>query len=589
MAENEHRKQIGPYRLTKHLSSRGSSDSYLGARIDDPQPLVIRVLRADTTASLVIRDRIIRKSEQAFSFTHPVLVPTLDVRREGREVVVTRGFEEGANLHRLLLAYRKAGRPFPVQAAFLILEQLLGGVASLQASSGALSEDSDASFHGGITLRNVFITSEGRVRLTGFGVGELGVREASVEAWKNRRMNSMSPRWIFAGTWGQEEDLFSIGALTYTLLTGEGVYGTMDTGSPEALRELVRVWEGVDINKLNESSSLKTANAVVRRLASPRPAGNFAGAQEAQDVLNSILPPLSGEKRGEVLRGLLDGSLQDGWVSDVEDTAPVPEKHPSAEGGATRTLLEASEKPAGGETLRGANLSSLGEEFQSVREQFKVIRGAEPLPVGGDSVPLARLSDSSGADERAEATLEVSASEIFGAHGGLNSEPTIDLIGVDERVQENVPTAQLPESVSVDQPIGQDDRTLDVDGSSLATPMRSETVVRLRTPHPKRIRGAGTRERERDVRKMATTDIKNHFEKAVLSEQLPPLRNSLYFRLLLGALSILFVLVLLLLGLWMRKVDRLQEVNGVSSMPTTTTSTQTVEPNCSDEGVRGTS
>ena len=184
MSENADRTHIGPFRLTKHLSSRGTSDCYLGSRMDGADPLVIRVLRADTTASLVIRDRMIRKSEHALLFSHPVLVPTVDVRREGREVIVARPFQDGANLNRILLAYRNAGRMFPAQAAFVILEQLLDGVAWLQAKGGALSEDGNSTFHGGITLRNVFITSEGKVRLTGFGVGELAVREASVEAWK---------------------------------------------------------------------------------------------------------------------------------------------------------------------------------------------------------------------------------------------------------------------------------------------------------------------------------------------------------------------------------------------------------------------
>ena len=122
----------------------------------------------------------------------------------------------------------------------------------------------------------------------------------------------------------------------------------MDTGSPEALRELVRVWEGLDNNKLSERSGLKAANAVVRRLASPRPAGNFSGAREAREVLNNVIPPLPAEMRDELLRKLLDGSLSEDWGPVTSEVAQVDPEHPSAEGGATRTILEAAPKSAGG-------------------------------------------------------------------------------------------------------------------------------------------------------------------------------------------------------------------------------------------------
>ena len=118
-----------------------------------------------------------------------------------------------------------------------------------------------------------------------------------------------------------------------------------------------------------------------------------------------------------------------------------------------------------------------------------MIGGAQPVARVGEKARVIQGSGMTSSEElQDEPTLEVNASEIFGARAGMGVEPTIDLIGVDEQVQENIPTAQLPEGARGDQPIGQDDRTLDVDGDSLAAPLRSETVVRLRTPHPKKIR-----------------------------------------------------------------------------------------------------
>jgi hypothetical protein len=118
----------------------------------------------------------------------------------------------------------------------------------------------------------------------------------------------------------------------------------------------------------------------------------------------------------------------------------------------------------------------------------------------------------------------------------------------------NTPAPQREESI---QGIGQDDRTLDLDGARIFHEKRSQTVLRVKTPAPSTVlntRDDGGEFEEGGGRQ----DSRMNFGKAVLAERLPPISGSATFRLLVVALGILFLLLGMLVFLWIRKMDVLQ-------------------------------
>jgi len=512
---------------------------------------------------------------------HPSLVPTLEVIRDGREIICVRSYVQGADLTRIAHGYHSAGEAFPLSGAMVILSELLKALHYLQSSSGQGKGEPEDWLHGGITPRNLFVESNGNLQITGFGFGELGIRGASVEAWKNRRMSAMSPRWIAKGHLEQEEDLFAAGALIYGLLMKEGVYGTPDTSSPEELLNLVRGWGGIDSEALALRTRSKSIAAVLKRLTSAKAGANFGGAREALLALDNVVPNWSENEKRVILEGMLDGSVKDGdLVSEGDATSPTV--HPLGEGGATRTILDGGHKreaPSTAQdnssTLRGASTESLGEDFQSVKKNFGVLKDQKAQQSGRGGVvrrpevrpKLRKSSDASKHDVIPDKTLDVDGAQIFAGMEGTNGQgdSTLEL---DQRQifpqgigggREDLPTSNTPapQRGELGAIIGQDDRTLDLDGARIFQEKRSQTVLRVKTPAPSTV--FNTRDEAGQYgADGARQDSRINFGKAVLADRLPPISESATFRLLVMALGVLFLLLGLLVFLWIRKMDVLQ-------------------------------
>ena len=559
---------------------------FLGVSPDLGAPVVVRVLVAENTGALVVRDRVLRQASIAQGFKHRALVPVGEVIREGREVHVVREFVDGLDLDRVAEDYRRRGEAFPLSAVLVILYECLSALSYLHSNIAQSGANESDWVHGAITVHNVLINRKGAVQMTGFGFGDLGTREKSIDLWKARRMNYMSPRYICAGHLGVEEDLFALGALAYHLIAGEPLYSPIRETNAEALRTAISEWGGLEVEGLVKSSGSKTLSAVIKRLATPRPGSAFLSAQEARDALGSVVsPPLESERK-RILMGVLDGSERhvNDWqrVWKEETTA----SHPVGEGGATRTILDSvvrgvKDGVAGASlTLRGASTEELGKEFESAKMSFGEIRSKEKDSTVADQDEASKshsggvirraevrvkpqLRDSSDANFKRmlenESTLDMGENAFREAkerHKVL-SDPTLDvdraeifpqgLSGVSPTI--NIP---FPLSIAGDNPsAGQDDKTLDVDSQRVFPSKSNATVVRMKTPLPLSV---GTHKKKVTVR-VASPEKKRSWEKAVLSDALPPISNSNTFRSLAFLLGVLFVLIGVLVFLLLRRDD----------------------------------
>jgi hypothetical protein len=155
----------------------------------------------DAAAARRLRDEV-RLARQV---SHPNVCRVHDVGEADGEIFVSMELIPGEDLASLL---RRIGR-LPPEKALEIGRQVAAGLAAAHAA-GVLHRD--------LKPANVMLDSEGRARLTDFGVAV--ARRGAANAGLAGTPAYMSPELLAGGSPTVRSDLFSLGALLYELLTG---------------------------------------------------------------------------------------------------------------------------------------------------------------------------------------------------------------------------------------------------------------------------------------------------------------------------------------------------------------------------------
>jgi serine/threonine protein kinase len=167
---------------------------------------------ADQAAAAALAERFIREGRIAARLTHPGIVTILaaDVF-DGRPAIVMEMLE-GCTLAGLL----ERG-PLSPPAAMSVLDQLLDALDYAH-QRGVIHRD--------IKPDNVFITDDGRVKVTDFGIASLGASAAATgEAGLVGTVAYASPEQVLGGFVDQRTDLWAAGAVAYDMLAGADPFG----------------------------------------------------------------------------------------------------------------------------------------------------------------------------------------------------------------------------------------------------------------------------------------------------------------------------------------------------------------------------
>jgi serine/threonine-protein kinase len=286
------------YKLDRKLGEGGMATVYSGTDTVLRRRVAIKVLRPQYAADEEFVRRFYQEAESAARLSHPNIVNTYDVGREGDTYYIVMELVDGPSLAEVI-----AGGPLPEPVAIDYAAQICNGLAYAH-RSGLLHRD--------IKPANILVTKDDVVKLSDFGIARAVSQQTMALTKPGLVMGSVyyiSPEQAQGHELHESSDLYSVGVVLYQMLTGALPYlgespvtvALKHIGDPVPVLDAthgVSPALGAIVNKLlqkNPENRFNSASDVATALreARERPSvANFAIADDAPtQITHTVLPP----------------------------------------------------------------------------------------------------------------------------------------------------------------------------------------------------------------------------------------------------------------------------------------------------------
>jgi serine/threonine-protein kinase len=259
------------YRLDRKLGEGGMATVYSGTDTLLRRRVAIKVLRSQYAADAEFVRRFYQEAESAAKLSHPNIVNTYDVGREGDTYYIVMELVDGPSLAEIIAADGKLPEPVAIDFA----AQICNGLAYAH-RSGLLHRD--------IKPANVLVTKDDVVKLSDFGIARAVSQQTMALTKPGLVMGSVfyiSPEQAQGHELNESSDLYSVGIVLYQMLTGELPFGG-ESPVTVALKHIGDPVPTLDTKKLGISPALAS---IVNKLLQKRPENRFASASEVATAL----------------------------------------------------------------------------------------------------------------------------------------------------------------------------------------------------------------------------------------------------------------------------------------------------------------
>ena len=275
-------KTVGRYEILREVGRGGMAIVYLARQSDLDRFVALKELAAFHAADHSIAQRFLRESRVAGSLSHP-------------NIVTVHGYFEHDGTPYIAMEYVERGslRPYVGQ---LSLAQISGVLEGLLA--GLTHAEHQGIVHRDLKPENLMVTSDGRVKITDFGIAKATTKLQSeplltVTGTTIGTPRYMAPEQAMAQEIGPWTDLYSVGCMAFELFTGRVPFH--DSEAPMAIL-LRHVNEPIPPVKSIDPSVDEQLSDWVERLLVKDPKERTQSASDAWDDLEEIVIALLGPR-----------------------------------------------------------------------------------------------------------------------------------------------------------------------------------------------------------------------------------------------------------------------------------------------------
>lgn len=224
------RRVFGRYFLER-LVGRGGMGVVWKARDETlDRPVALKFLPDLFFLDAAARDDLKRETRRSLDLTHPHIVRIHDFIEDEEMAAIAMEYVDGPNLSQLRV--ERPSRCFEPEELSYWVTGLCAGLA--------YAHDSGLCVHRDLKPSNLMVNSRGALKITDFGIAcSMHNTAARVSAWSSTggTLGYMSPQQLMGDLASPSDDIYSVGATLYELLTGKPPFYSGDLSTQ--IREVV--------------------------------------------------------------------------------------------------------------------------------------------------------------------------------------------------------------------------------------------------------------------------------------------------------------------------------------------------------------
>src|SRR5438094_1645213 len=280
----------GRYRIIRKLGAGGMANVYLAEDQELGRRVAIKILDDRHAADDSFIERFRREAKNAAGLSHPNIVSIYDRGEAEGTYYIAMEYLAGRSLKELIVSRG----PAAVRIAIDYTRQILAAIGYAH-RHGIVHRD--------IKPHNVVVDSDGRLKVTDFGIARAGASQMTEVGSIIGTAQYLSPEQAKGAPVDQTSDLYSVGVVLYELLTGVVPFSG-DTPVEIAMKHLSAVPEPPSAKRAEIPRNL---DLIVMRALAKDPEDRYQSAAEMEADLErfargAAVSPVTEESATQVLR-----------------------------------------------------------------------------------------------------------------------------------------------------------------------------------------------------------------------------------------------------------------------------------------------
>ncbi len=219
------------FRLNRKIADGGMGSIYeatlFGAEGFDKQ-VAIKTIRERFTGDRDFVDMFIGEAKLVANLVHQNIVQIYKLGKIGNTFYIAMEFVMGVNLQEFMNRHIELGLKVPIDLGAFIISRVCRGLEYAH-SKRDKSGNPLGVVHRDISPKNLMITAEGEVKITDFGIAKaarvMKDQEGQVLMGKAQYMSPEQAQYMQTD---RRSDVFSLGIVSFELLTSESIFGTTE-------------------------------------------------------------------------------------------------------------------------------------------------------------------------------------------------------------------------------------------------------------------------------------------------------------------------------------------------------------------------